>query len=108
MISSADAIRCPSCRKRNPLTETLNACARCGCELADLAHIHRTAQQYATLAAQALANADLTAANDYATEAWACRHSRRAAHLGFLATAAQGDWEQATEWLQLLKEPRLA
>lgn len=63
-------LRCPVCKKTDPLRPGASNCPRCGCDLTKSAAVHAGAHHHTLAAAASLRGGDYQDALDHAAYAW--------------------------------------
>ena len=91
-------IECPSCRRISLVTDDLDACPRCECDLEQLLQIALLAHSKIDQALRCLTTGNWEQALHDAEESWSLRHDARAARIAFLAAIACDDLAEAREW----------
>ncbi len=105
MLPADATLRCPSCRRANPIDPDRTValrCARCDCELEPLVLIRSAAEALVRQACDALAKDDFAGAARLATQSWTLMPAPEAASCGLLAAINRGELPNAEHWHQRL------
>ncbi|MCB1094426.1 MAG: hypothetical protein KDN22_02505 [Verrucomicrobiae bacterium] len=99
-------IECPSCHRISLVTDDLDACPRCECDLERLLQIALLAHAKIDQALRCLTTGGWEQALHHAEESRSLRHDARAARIAFLAATACDDLHAARKWDDALQQMR--